>query len=905
MRWWVSLSLALLSGSWVLGATVPEASAQLQAAYPGVQFYTVGRQLVQLYGADFGYGRTPEEAADAFVQTYGEVFGVGAGELQPGNAFSGRFVQPVMYDAATGTYKFALVYYRQYKDGIPVYGADLRLLVKNEAGCPLVLANANLFDLRSFAVPARAGADVAEGAAHAAAAAFKPGLLEFGASELVIWPDAESKPSVPRVALTFVGQGVNARGQFMKFRFVTDADSGAILHTENLIHFTDVTGNVSGMATTGPKSDDCGPEAVLPMPYARVYITAGANAYADVNGDFAIPNGGSAQVTVQSFMAGLYFVVDNAMGGEETLSVSVLPPGPANFVHNAENTLPAVRAQVNAYVQANIVRDWVLAQNPAYPVIHEQTTFPIYVNRADGFCPGNAWYDGSSLNFCVASSGYPNTAYSSVVHHEYGHHIVQCGDSGQGQYGEGLSDSVAVLIADDPILGYGFFGDCTAGLRTADNTMQYPCSDEAHACAGLLSGCIWDTRNALLLTEPVNYLSILSNLTLNSVLAHTGTLITPAIYNTFITLDGGTDGPHYDEITAGFAAHNMIPQPPPPNDACADAIVACPGQTYTGNTASATVDGATTCGSSSSTADVWYQYTPATSGSATFSLCGAGTTYDSVLSVHSGCPGTAANSLNCDDDGCGGFSAPSTVTRNVTAGTTYLIRVSGWSGSAGAYALTITGPACQSVDYTLTTSVTPAGTGSITLNPPGGTYPSGTTVTVMADAIGGWHFDHWTGDLGGATNPATVLMNRNKSVTAVFVQDLFTLTINVVGLGTVTLNPAGGSYPSGTTVQLTADASEHWRFSHWEDDLSGSANPATIVMDAPHIVTAVFELPGDLDCSGLVNFGDINPFVLALTNPATYTDVYPSCSILNADINGDGVANFEDINPFVERIVNP
>jgi hypothetical protein len=240
----------------------------------------------------------------------------------------------------------------------------------------------------------------------------------------------------------------------------------------------------------------------------------------------------------------------------------------------------------------------------------------------------------------------------------------------------------------------------------------------------------------------------------------------------------------------------------------------------------------------------------------------------------------------------------------VTAGTTYLIRVSGWSGAAGAYALTITGPACQSVDYTLTTSVTPAGTGSITLNPPGGTYPSGTTVTVMADAIGGWHFDHWTGDLGGATNPATVLMNRNKSVTAVFVQDLFTLTINVVGLGTVTLNPAGGSYPSGTTVQLTADASEHWRFSHWEDDLSGSANPATIVMDAPHIVTAVFELPGDLDCSGLVTFGDINPFVLALTNPATYTDVYPSCSILNADINGDGVANFEDINPFVERIVN-
>ena len=66
-----------------------------------------------------------------------------------------------------------------------------------------------------------------------------------------------------------------------------------------------------------------------------------------------------------------------------------------------------------------------------------------------------------------------------------------------------------------------------------------------------------------MVTEPENYLAILSNLTLNSVLAHTGDLINPAIYNTFVTLDGGTSGPHYDEITAGFAAHNMIPQPPP------------------------------------------------------------------------------------------------------------------------------------------------------------------------------------------------------------------------------------------------------------------------------------------------------------------------------------------------------
>jgi probable HAF family extracellular repeat protein len=58
-------------------------------------------------------------------------------------------------------------------------------------------------------------------------------------------------------------------------------------------------------------------------------------------------------------------------------------------------------------------------------------------------------------------------------------------------------------------------------------------------------------------------------------------------------------------------------------------------------------------------------------------------------------------------------------------------------------------------------------------------------------------------------------------------------------------------------------------------------------------------LPGDLNCDGAVDFGDINPFVLALSNPAGYQAAYPDCDILNADCNGDGVVDFGDITPFV------
>ena len=56
---------------------------------------------------------------------------------------------------------------------------------------------------------------------------------------------------------------------------------------------------------------------------------------------------------------------------------------------------------------------------------------------------------------------------------------------------------------------------------------------------------------------------------------------------------------------------------------------------------------------------------------------------------------------------------------------------------------------------------------------------------------------------------------------------------------------------------------------------------------------------GDLNCDGLVNNGDIDPFVLALTNPVGYFSEYPYCDITRADCNGDGFVNYGDIDPFV------
>jgi hypothetical protein len=57
--------------------------------------------------------------------------------------------------------------------------------------------------------------------------------------------------------------------------------------------------------------------------------------------------------------------------------------------------------------------------------------------------------------------------------------------------------------------------------------------------------------------------------------------------------------------------------------------------------------------------------------------------------------------------------------------------------------------------------------------------------------------------------------------------------------------------------------------------------------------------PGDMDCNGWVDFEDINPFVLAISDPAAYQAAYPNCNFLNGDCNGDGYVDFDDINPFI------
>jgi Divergent InlB B-repeat domain/FlgD Ig-like domain/K319L-like, PKD domain/Calcineurin-like phosphoesterase len=81
-------------------------------------------------------------------------------------------------------------------------------------------------------------------------------------------------------------------------------------------------------------------------------------------------------------------------------------------------------------------------------------------------------------------------------------------------------------------------------------------------------------------------------------------------------------------------------------------------------------------------------------------------------------------------------------------------------------ALEIKPAGSEPVQHTLT--VNTVGSGSVALNPPGGTYNVGTEVTLTATPDAGFQFSGWSGDLTGSTNPATLSMDSHKNVTATF-----------------------------------------------------------------------------------------------------------------------------------------
>ncbi|MDH7606648.1 MAG: DUF2341 domain-containing protein [Candidatus Bathyarchaeota archaeon] len=83
-------------------------------------------------------------------------------------------------------------------------------------------------------------------------------------------------------------------------------------------------------------------------------------------------------------------------------------------------------------------------------------------------------------------------------------------------------------------------------------------------------------------------------------------------------------------------------------------------------------------------------------------------------------------------------------------------------------------------------------------------------------------------------------VDANHTIIIVFAQNEYTLTIHVIGEGSVTLEPEKQFYLHGEVVQLTATPCQGWVFSGWSGDLSGIMNPINITMTGNKIVNVTF-----------------------------------------------------------------
>ncbi len=579
-----ALVLAVLTSSSLLGiAAAPPSSgirpampsaavsapgwARFAAAHPGVQRLDRFDRAQRVHGIAMGGGADAISAATDFMnRSVADIWGISAGQMLPIGPFAdGSHVVPLMTDPITGEAAFTLVAWTPHVDGVPVFDAALRVLVRNEPGYPVVLASAQLPELAGFRVPGGVVPTDLDPAAFATAAVerFAP-AAEISGIRPVVFAGVEGRSEAPRVAVEFILAGADHDGGPARMRFVADPATGEIIHEENLILHADVDLTVFTTVPTGIGAASCSSTEAIPLPNARV--TVGSAVYfADDRGQVTIPHPGTESLVIDATPRTRWFnVTDISGGGQVTATVTIPSGGTGTVTVNGTGSTEQTQAQVSATFFAEEVRTFTLDRSAAYPTIGTQESFICNVNLSST-C--NAYYDGQSINFYTSGGGCNNTSFDTVVHHEYGHHLVNVAGSGQGAYGEGAGDVMGMLITGDPRLGIGFYSNtCTNGIRNADNSCQFSssgcssCGSEIHACGQLLSGLVWDMRDGFLAaglgTTEVETIFI------NSMPLHGGTAIDEAVIIDWLTLDdddasilNGT--PHYAIIDAAAQAHGL------------------------------------------------------------------------------------------------------------------------------------------------------------------------------------------------------------------------------------------------------------------------------------------------------------------------------------------------------------
>ena len=276
--------------------------------------------------------------------------------------------------------------------------------------------------------------------------------------------------------------------------------------------------------------------------------------------------GGTDPANLTVMLRGPHSVVENQAGPNLEVSKNGGTDNAIdlNFGASDEFTL----AQVSVFQWTNAAFD-VAGEilDPSGDLV-DLTRIPTRVNIADS-C--NAFYHPSfvTINFFQAGGGCPNTAYSDVVLHEYGHAVDHAkGDILDGGYSEGFGDALALIGTRQSCLGRDFFGAGTC-LRPATDLVMWPPApgDGVHTIGRRYAGFTWELIEQLKNTfDDDGAFGIAERLVLGAAAASPSD-IPDAVHLMFLVDDddgnlaNGT--PHFEALAAAADSRN-IPRPPDP-----------------------------------------------------------------------------------------------------------------------------------------------------------------------------------------------------------------------------------------------------------------------------------------------------------------------------------------------------
>lgn len=137
------------------------------------------------------------------------------------------------------------------------------------------------------------------------------------------------------------------------------------------------------------------------------------------------------------------------------------------------------------------------------------------------------------------------------------------------------------------------------------------------------------------------------------------------------------------------------------------------------------------------------------------------------------------------------------------------------------------------------------------------------------------------------------------NVPNVYVPDSFTWTIQLTNrqINMATMGPAEYNPPTIGSAP----------FGFWRRFGVGPTDWEFVNLNEPPFsarVTAV-PIPGDMNCDGVTNLDDVEPFVAALLDPDQFAAESGGCPLVNGDFTGDGNATGADIAGFVTRLLTP